>query len=193
MININDYIKPTKEEIDWFDKNMFEIKSQNRPDLERGMLLYYLCKRYKAKKCLDIGTAGFFSAKSMAYSGARVDTIDIKGESVNYENINFIKGDSGDIVPVLGEYDVCFVDGDHSYMGVKEDLQNCKKRCKIIVAHDYGNLPEVTRAIDEELPSFEFILEDRMWKGAPYENGVDKHGQKIDYGVAVAFKGKDYE
>lgn len=196
VININNYVKLPEKIVDWFDKNMFYgvgIKSGQRPDLERGMLLYYLCKKIKAKKCLDVGTGSFFSARSMAKSGADVDTIDINGEknpNDGWDNITFYKGDSGKILPNFIEegrqYDIIFIDGDHGYEGVKKDLINAKKLTKLIVAHDYGNLPEVTRAINEELgDDFDFILEDRMWKGAPYENGIDKNGNTIDYGVVV--------
>lgn len=193
--NVNDYVKLTKAEVNWFDKNLIYgggLKSVTRPDLERGLLLYYLCKKYKVKNALDLGTAGFFSARAMAKSGAQVTTIDIKGEkdpNDGWDNIEFIKGDSRDILPRLlaegKKYDIVFVDGDHGYKGVKFDLQYSKKLCKLIVAHDYGNLSDVTKAIDEELSGFDLVLCDRMWKGAPYENGVDRHGNPVNYGIVV--------
>jgi len=195
IYNINDYVKLLKSEVDWFDKNLIYggIKSQQRPDLERGLLLYYLCQKIKAKKVLDVGTAGFFTARSMAKYGCQVDTIDIKGEKDprdGWNNINFIKGRSQDLMVEMiaagDRYDLIFVDGDHSYEGVKQDLKCAKRLTDVIVAHDYGNLDGPTRAIDEELESFDLVLEDRMWKGAPYENGYDKNGNKINYGVAVA-------
>jgi len=192
-ININDYVRLPDGVVDWFDKNMFEIKSQIRPDLERGLLLYYLCKKYNVKNALDVGTAGFFTAKSMAKAGAKVTTIDIKGEmpDIPYENITFIKGDSKEVLPEFikqgNKYDIIFIDGDHSYAGVKQDLINAKQLSNLIVCHDYGNLADVTRAIDEEIEidKSELILADRMWRGAPYEKGYDKNGNKIDYGIIV--------
>lgn len=195
--NINDFVKLPHKIVDWFDKNLIYgggLKSITRPDLERGLLLYYLCAKHKVKKALDIGTASFFSARSMAKSGCEVDTIDIKGEKDpkdGWSNINFYLEDSKILLPKFIEegkkYDICFIDGDHSYEGVKVDIQNCKKLCKIIVCHDYGNLTDVTKAIDEELRPEEIIIEDRMWKGAPYENGIDKNGQPINYGIVVYF------
>jgi len=127
----------------------------------------------------------------MAKSGAKVTTVDIKGEmpEVPYENITFINQDSKTFLPYeIAEeqhYDIVFIDGDHSYEGVKEDIKNCKMLADIIVCHDYGNLADVTQAIDEELAPTEMIICDRMWKGAPYENGIDKGGNKIDYGIVI--------
>jgi len=187
-INIKQIVKLSQAEVDWLETNVFPAKIADikRPDLERGLLLYYLAKKYEAKRCLDIGTAGFFSARCMAYSGAIVDTIDIKAKDQKYDNINFYEGKSSAIVPVLKEkYDLCFIDGDHGFEGVVTDIRNCKKICKRIVCHDYGNLPEVTKAIDQELKPDQVILDDRMWYNAPYENGYDKNNRKIDYGLVV--------
>jgi len=191
-INIKDVVKLTKEENDWFDKHLIigGFANPGRPDLERGLLLYYLAKKNKAKRCLDIGTASFFSAKAMAKSGAIVDTIDIEGEKPTdeglYKNINFIKGDSKEIVPNLKhQYDLTFIDGDHEYETVRQDIINSQKISKIVVCHDYGNLEGPTMAIDEIIQPKEMIICDRMWYGAAYENGIDKNGEKINYGIVV--------
>ena len=188
--NIKDIVKLTPKEDNWFDKNLIigGFANPNRPDLERGLLLYYLAKG--VKRCLDIGTAGFFSAKAMAKSGAIVDTIDIQGEQPSkeglYANINFIKGDSTEIVPKLKhKYDLTFIDGDHEYETVKQDIENAMKISQVIVCHDYGNLPGPTQAIDELIKPEEVIICDRMWYGAPYENGIDKSGNKIQYGLVL--------
>tara|TARA_B000000609_G_C24065569_1_gene289148 strand:- start:9 stop:626 length:618 start_codon:yes stop_codon:yes gene_type:complete len=46
------------------------------------------------------------------------------------DRFNFIKGSSFDILPTINEkYDVIFIDGDHSYNGVKTDLNNCLNLC----------------------------------------------------------------
>lgn len=190
-VNVKNFVKLSQEDIDNVEKLTGTTWSDiKRPDLERGLVLLSLCREFKAKRCLDIGTAGFFSAKCMALSGAVIDTIDIKGEQPSqegiYKNINFIKSDSKEIVPKLDyEYDVCFIDGDHSYETVRVDIRNCKKKCKVIVCHDFGNLADVTRAINEEIDVKEIIIEDRMWYGAPYENGIDKNGNIIDYGLVI--------
>ncbi len=188
LIDIKDYVKLDQKIVDWFDK-IADFKSQNRPDLERGLLLYYLAKKHKVKRCLDIGTAGGYSAMSMEKAGAIVDTIDIVDER-KYKNdrIIFHKGDSTEIVPKLKhKYGLTFIDGDHSYKTVKQDIRNAKNISDIIVCHDYNdeNFEGSSKAIDEELAPSHVIIQDRMWYGAPYENGIDKHNRKITYGVVI--------
>jgi predicted O-methyltransferase YrrM len=200
LINVKDFIKRiydlSPEEVEWFDKNLIigGIKNPRRPDLERGLVLYSICKKIKAECCLDIGTAAFFSAKSMAKSGSHVDTVDIKnlpfgGNSELMPLITTCVYDTKEFLPTLVKnkitYDLVFVDGDHSYAGTKSDILNAMKLSDLIVCHDYGNLGGPTKAIDETIKPQRIIVEDRMWYGAAYENGKDREGKPIDYGLAV--------
>ncbi len=57
--------------------------------------------------------------------------------------LNNIEDDSLDFV---------FIDGDHSYDGVKKDLENSYSKVRnggIICGDDYGLIPEVSQAVDE--------------------------------------------
>jgi len=183
--NIKDIIKITDKEMAWFEEMCpSSFADARRPDYEKWMLLYYLAKGKKT--CLDIGTGGGYSARAMAYAGCEVDSIDINNDNHQEEKINFIKGKSQDKIPNK-KYDLCFIDGDHDYIGVKADLMICKEKCDVIVCHDYNdpNLPGVTKAINEEIDVKETIICDRMWYNAPYEKGFDKNGKKIEYGLVI--------
>lgn len=58
-------------------------------------------------------------------------------------NIKIERGLSGDVLPKLPDdhFDFIYIDGDHSYLGVKRDLLLCSKKIKrdgIIAGHDYA-------------------------------------------------------
>ncbi|WP_231506451.1 class I SAM-dependent methyltransferase [Paenibacillus sp. UNC451MF] len=57
-----------------------------------------------------------------------------------------------------------FIDGDHSYMGVKHDIDRYALRLMpggVVAFHDYTHSPEVRRAVDElcQLDDFEYIAD----------------------------------
>ncbi len=64
-----------------------------------------------------------------------------------YENISYIQGLSEEIVPTLEDesFDLIYVDGDHSYEGVKKDIICCWPKLKkggLMVFHDYSERDE---------------------------------------------------
>ena len=150
-----------------------------RPNLERGILLYSLIRRYNLTSVLEIGFGRGYStfccAKAFTDMGVqgRITTIDPALdqkflEQLNavfpkqwFDMINFNKGTSqlafdniekANIEPA----DIVIIDGDHSYEGVKYDITNASKLCKSFMICDDYHLPskndpgiECARAIDE--------------------------------------------
>lgn len=200
-IDIKDYLSQkgwdlSEKELTLFERctgGLTKDRATGRPDLERGILLYTLVKRNKIKKALDIGTAKWFSALSMAIGGAWVVTLDIRPTTpTNWGIMNAYSDKVFQVVQRSQDYlhwhatdwEIVFVDGDHEYEGVKKDLQLIKDHfTKYLVIHDYGNLPAVTRAVDEVLgkPPV-LVVTDRRWFNAPYEK---KPLRDFSYGVAI--------
>lgn len=184
-----------QEVIDWFDKELVigGWKNPARPDLERGLLLYAICKKLNAKNVLDIGSANFYSAKAMAKWGCKVLTIDIKPQKLRGNDelhplITHLAVDSTKLLPLLKDkqFDLIFIDGSHDYEPVKQDISNSMRLSDTIVCHDYGNIPDVTKAINEIIKPTYYIADDRLWYGAAYEkSGIDKGGEPINYGLVI--------
>lgn len=59
------------------------------------------------------------------------------GDSTNAKNLN------------IREYDLAFIDGDHTYEGVKKDFDNLKHKAKYILFHDTQSCEGVTKFINE--------------------------------------------
>jgi cephalosporin hydroxylase len=106
--------------------------------------------RYRARgQVLEIGVRGGVSTSAfllgLEENGGHLYSIDIKpqcGQLFDHPQWTFVAGDSTDpaiagLVP--GELDILFVDGDHSYQGVRSDLERFAPRVKrggLILVHD---------------------------------------------------------
>jgi len=91
-----------------------------------------------------------------------------------YDNIRYIVGLSKDIVPTLTEtFDYIYIDGDHSYEGVKLDLELCwplLEKGGILVLHDYdpdnmhGYSLGIKQAFEEKFDSYDGRQDTVIWK-----------------------------
>lgn len=78
--------------------------------------------------------------------------------------IDFIQIDSKNFKPEQ-QYDFCFIDGDHSYKGVKRDYILIKKYARIIAFHDIGFYKSVKRIWDSiDGNKIEFFNKDPLFK-----------------------------
>ena len=95
-----------------------------------------------AKECISIS----LSDKELQLQGATEEEILIQRIfSKNLSNIKHIKHNSKTFnFSSIGKFDFVFIDGDHSYKGVKNDTENAFKVLKdnnsIIAWHDYSDL-----------------------------------------------------
>ena len=95
-----------------------------------------------AKECISIS----MSDKELQQQGSTKEGIAVQRMfSKNLSNVKHIKHNSQTFdFSTIGKFDLIFIDGDHSYEGVKKDTENAFKVLKnensIIVWHDYSNL-----------------------------------------------------
>jgi hypothetical protein len=96
-----------------------------------------------------------FAVDNLSYTGwteQRREDIDARIESLRVAGVEaiFIEGDSKRILPEIGfEFDVAFIDGDHSYEGVKADSEAVVSTYKVF--HDIASAqcPGVVRYWNE--------------------------------------------
>lgn len=182
-----------------------------RPNYERGMLIYSLIRRYKVQSYLEIGFgrgySAFCAAKAMDEEGidGKIVTIDPNFDRNHLQNLSkifpkswfekmeFVQAKSEDSLPTLGNFDMIYIDGDHTYDAVKKDWELCKDKWnKVCLFDDYhlatkeedANI-QCARVIDQiENDTKELIIGDRRIF-------LDDRGLKdeeIDYGQVVMVK-----
>ena len=151
--------------------------------VQERVVLYKLCSRAGVQTCLEIGSyvgaSAYFMSAGLSQKSSdfgKLFCIDTwKNDSMSEGNwdtyATFVKNTSlysGFIVPIRGfstevvecvarqtqDLDLLFIDGDHTYEGVKADWQAYRRFLKpgsIVVFHDWGWADGVKKVVEEEV------------------------------------------
>jgi len=145
------------EEMVWLFNCGKESRGLIRISLDEAALLYKTIKAKEKPKVLEIGRYKGGSTLLIALANSVVlDSVDIKPQDDKYieqklkefgngSHVNLLVGDASKIDIENGAYDVVFVDGDHSYEGIKKDYLIAKKAAKVgadLLFHDFGRSQE---------------------------------------------------
>ena len=182
-----------------------------RPNYERGLLIYSLIRKYKVKSYLEIGFgrgySAFCAAKAMDDDGidGSITTIDPNFDKNHLQNLSkifpkswfdkvkFIQSKSEDAIPNLENFDMIYVDGDHTYNAVKRDWELCKNKWNKIILFDDYHLPSkeedeniaCAKVIDQiEDSKKELIIMDRRI----FFDDRRMSDEEIDYGQVIITK-----
>lgn len=155
-------------------KVMEHFSSPQNPDELKWMLGHIRGKN----SLLEIGSSFGGTLRNMASvlnKGARIVSVDLPCDSTPHflqpqaslkdtcrklgllgAKVDLIIGNSheADVIEAVGAlapFDFGFIDGDHSYEGVKADWENYGPMCKVVGFHDIGGPVEGCRTFWEEL------------------------------------------
>lgn len=185
-----------------------------RPNYERGMLAACMIRKHKPLRILEIGFGrGYWAtcaAKAMYELNidGKITSVDVNFDQNHLQRmaqtfpaewlnkIEMHRGRSIDVIPKLeGEWDLVYIDGDHTYQGVKADWELVKDRFKQFVIFDDYHLPEkkkdpnidVARLVDELDYEKELVIMDRLvfnddrgHEDRPYGQVILRHPEYTD-------------
>jgi predicted O-methyltransferase YrrM len=130
------------------DKKVLELGSHI------GQSAYVIANVAKELHCVD---AWIDNCPYLEESQSNIYSQQPKGMEQQFDtntkglNIKKIKGFTSDVVSLVdNNYDIIVIDADHSYEGVKQDIENYKNKGILILFHDYGGAwIGVKKAVDE--------------------------------------------
>jgi len=193
------------------DPNYKKYGSFYRANYERGILIYHLIRKYNMTSMLEIGFgrgySTFCAARAFHDAGivGKVTTVDpnldekyvgmlqqvFPREWFGY--IQFVKGTSGQVLPAMNEqFDLIYIDGDHSYEATKLDWELTKDKWKQCMLFDDYHMPskkdpgiqcrDLIDTIDD--PSKELIVMDRRL----FFDDRRFADEQVDYGQVLLTK-----
>lgn len=84
-----------------------------------------------------------------------------------WDNINLIQNYSYNVVDRFKgkEFEFIYIDGDHAYESVVQDIKLYLPKCKTIIGgHDYhGDTPAVIKAVDDTIGPPDIVFADTSW------------------------------
>lgn len=144
-------------------------------------LLVAVARQLNIHSILEIGTCHGYTTLHLARNTeARITTVDIavpntrvyKGEPEEHRIIELCE-DSKMLSPI--NYEMVFVDGDHSTEGIREDTKlafRCSPR--VIAWHDYrnANYPDVASYLDHVSEAYELYHVEDSWMVFWFQGGL---------------------
>lgn len=158
--------------------------------LKEITVICHLVKHLNPQKILEIGTANFGSATLMALNSseqASIDTLDIHTPSVSptSKKISSHLGSSKNWRPSeKNKYDFIFIDGDHSFEWVVEDLKLALefmvRPSGVILLHDlHPKFEGVARALEFYKNQFNFYRIRKTKLAIAFLNDLNKKAEGI--------------
>lgn len=193
------------------DENYKKYGAFYRANYERGILIYHLIRQFNLTSMLEIGFgrgyATLCAAKAFYDAGiaGKIVSIDPAFDENFigalqkvfppdwFKSLQLVKTTSSLALPQIPEnFDLIYIDGDHSYEGTKADWLGTKDKFNKFLLFDDYHLPskndpgiKCSQAIDEvEDPSKELIIMDRRM----FFDDRRFTDDKIDYGQVLLTK-----
>jgi len=193
------------------DPNYKKYGSFYRSNYERGILIYYLIRQHNLTSMLEIGFGRgygtFCAARAFHDAGiaGKIITIDPALDDKYlqflqqvlpqdlFKYVQFARGTSQQVLPQIKEnFDLIYIDGDHSYTGTKHDWEQTKDKFNKFLLFDDYHLPtkddpgiQCSQLINEvDDPSKELIIMDRRM----FFDDRQFTDDKIDYGQVLLTK-----
>lgn len=179
-----------------------------RPNYERGMLADALIRALRPKSILEIGFGrGYWTtcaARTVKTLGleTKITSVDMQFDKKHIEfignafsqwlnGVTLVQGKSHEVIPKLEDesWDIIYIDGDHTYDGVKRDWELVKDRFnQLVVFDDYNpeesNVIQIKSLVDEIELEKELVVMDRL----VFQDDRGYTPEEKNYGQVIVYK-----